>query len=115
MGGDPRAVAGLKRGDIHAARFGRARGSVQAGDQPAVVLQAHGLAHWSTVLVAPLSSSAQRSSFRPPVEVRGNESLVLADQIQPLDAGRLGRRIGTLSADEMIEVEQAVRKVLGLA
>ena len=108
-------MAGLKRGDIHAARFGRARGAVRAGDRPAVVLQAHGMAHWSTVLVAPLSSSAQGSSFRPPVDVRGRETLVLADQIQPLDSARLGKRIGTLSADEMIEVEQAVRKVLGLA
>ena len=107
-------MAGLKRGDIHAARFGRARGRVQAGDRPAVVLQAHGMAHWSTVLVAPLSASAQRSSFRPPVDIRGRESLVLADQIQPLDATQLGRRIGTLSADEMIEVEEAVKKVLGI-
>jgi len=56
----------------------------------AVVLQAHGIAHWSTVLVAPLSASAQRSSFRPPVDV-----------------------LGTLSADEMMTVEEEGKKVLG--
>ena len=114
MGGDPGAVAGLKRGDIHAARFGRARGRVQAGDRPAVVLQAHGMAQWSTVLVAPLSTSALATSFRPRVVVKGTETLALADQVQPLAADRLGRRLGSLDADELIELEAAVRKVLGL-
>jgi mRNA-degrading endonuclease toxin of MazEF toxin-antitoxin module len=38
----------------------------------------------------------------------------LADQVQPLDADRLGRRLGSLNSDELIELEAAVRKVLGL-
>lgn len=107
-------MAGLKRGDVHAARFGRARGRVQAGDRPAVVVQAHGMAHWSTVLVAPLSASAMPTSFRPAVTVAERESLVLADQLQPLDADRLGKRLGSLTADQMIEVDLCLKKVLGL-
>lgn len=108
-------MAGLKRGDVHAARFGKARGRVQAGDRPAVIVQAHGMAHWSTVLVAPLSTSALRSSFRPPLDLAGRETVVLADQVQPLDADRLGKRLGSLSADQMIEVDVALKKVFGLA
>jgi len=99
---------------VHAARFGKARGRVQAGDRPAVVLQTHGMAHWSTVLVAPLSTSALGASFRPTVAVASRETLVLTDQVQPLDASRLGKRIGSLTADEMIAVDLALKKVLGL-
>lgn len=99
---------------MHAARFGRARGRVQAGDRPAVIVQAHGMAHWSTVLVAPLSTSAVSASFRPAADLASRETLVLADQVQPLDADRLGKRLGSLTADQMIEVDLALKKVLGL-
>ncbi len=108
-------MAGLKRGDIHAARFGPARGRVQTGDRPAVVLQSHGLAQWSTVLVAPLSTSALDTSFRPRVMLKGTPTLALADQVQPLDSDRLGRRLGSLDVDEMIDLDAAVKKVLGLS
>jgi mRNA-degrading endonuclease toxin of MazEF toxin-antitoxin module len=39
---------------------------------------------------------------------------VLTDQVQPLDTGRLGKRIGSLTADEMIAVDLALTRVLGL-
>lgn len=108
-------MAGLRRGDIHAARFGRPDGRAQAGAQPALVLQAEGMAGWSTVIVAPLSASARHSVFRPMVELKGTETRVLLESMRALDRGRIGRKIGSLSADEMVDVNAAMKKVLGLA
>lgn len=115
MGGDHGAVAGLRRGDIYAARFGKVTGRAQAGARPAVVLQADGMAGWSTVIVAPLSASARPSVFRPAVALKGTETRVLLESMRALDTSRIGRRIGSLSADELIDVNAALRKVLGLA
>jgi mRNA interferase MazF len=115
VAGDHRAVAGLRRGDIHAARFGRLSGHEQAGARPALVLQAEGMAGWSTVIVAPLSSSARESVFRPRVDLKGTETRVLLESTRALDKGRIGRKLGSLSADEMIDVNIALKKVLGLS
>ena len=107
-------MAGLKRGDVHLTRFGRARGRTQAGTRPAVVLQTNGMASWSTVIVAPLSTSARPTSFRTPVDVGAQKSLVLADQVQALDVAQLGKRLGALTPNQMSEVETALKSVLEL-
>jgi mRNA interferase MazF len=41
-------------------------------------------------------------------------SLVMADQVQTISQRRLGRRMGTVSPATMIQVEQCLRRVLGL-
>ena len=108
-------MAGLKRGDIYAARFGKPAGRAQTRSRPAVVLQADGMAGWSTVIVAPLSASARPSVVRPAVALKGTETRVLLESMRALDTGRIGRRLGSLSADELIDVNTALRKVLGLS
>ncbi len=108
-------MAGLRRGDIYAARFGRPNGRAQAGARPAVVLQAEGMAGWSTVIVAPLSSSARHSAFRPAVDLRGSRTRVLLESMRALDKDRIGKKLGSLSADELIDVNTAMKKVLGLS
>lgn len=107
-------MAGLRRGDIYAARFGRPTGHTQAGARPALVLQAEGLADWSTVIVAPLSVSARGSAFRPAIDLKGTETRVLLESMRALDKGRIGRKLGSLTADELIDVNSALKKVLGL-
>lgn len=107
-------MAGLSRGDVHMTRLGRPHGRVQAGSRPAVILQAPELAALSTVVVAPLSTSAHSSSFRPAIRVGNEATRVLADQLQATDATRIGKRVGRLSGEELKEVDRAVRRVLGL-
>ncbi len=108
-------MAGLRRGDIHAARFGRPDECHPTGTRPALILQADGMTGWSTVIVAPLSSSARPTRFRPLVTVGGTGTRVLVENVRALDAGRIGRRLGSLSADELMDVNLAIKKVLGLS
>ena len=48
------------------------------------------------------------------VTVKGKPSRALGDQIRSLDKSRLRSKIETLSQDELVAVEEAVRITLGL-
>lgn len=103
------------RGDVyrlHSPR--RARGSEQQGSRYAVVVQSDVFDALSTWLVAPTSTSARPATFRPAVEVNGQETLVLAEQTSAVDPSRLGERVGHLGFDELRAVDAALRLVLSV-
>lgn len=102
------------RGDVHALKAPRgARGHEQAGHRFAVVVQSDALP-LSTWLVAPTSTRARPASFRPEVRICGLSTLVLVEQTAAIDPQRLGDAVGRLTHGEMIEVDAALRIVLGL-
>jgi mRNA interferase MazF len=68
----------------------------------------------SVVVVAPTSRSAKPASFRPEVEVAGELTRVLVEQLGAVDVQRLGRRVGRLTVAEMWSVDEALVAVLGL-
>lgn len=103
------------RGDVHLLRSPRdARGHEQRGLRYAVVLQSDHLAELSTWLVAPTSTSALPLSFRPRIEIEGQQTLLLIDQLAAADLNRLGRSAGRLTPDELAEADAALRIVLSL-
>lgn len=68
----------------------------------------------STVIVAPTSTSAQPASFRPELTVGNSRTRVLIDQLTAVDSSRLGPSAGSLTWEELAEVDRAVQLVLGL-
>ena len=102
------------RGDIVALREPKgAAGHEQRGHRYGIVLQSDNLEWLSTLLIAPTSTSAQPTIFRPQLAVRGRKTRVMVDQLAAMDRGRIGRRVGRLSAADLREVEAALRDVLG--
>ncbi|MGH3318751.1 MAG: type II toxin-antitoxin system PemK/MazF family toxin [Streptosporangiaceae bacterium] len=92
------------------------RGHEQRGPRYAVVLQADHLSALSTWLVAPTSTSAPGRSFRPEIDVNGTATRVVVDQMTAVDhQSRLGEFKGRLSLAEMVDVDRAVRIMLGIA
>ena len=81
----------------------------------ATVLEADELLPRSVVFVAPTSQGARPASFRPEVSVAGDDTRVLVELVGAVDAQRLGKRVGQLTADEMWAVDDALSTVLGLA
>ena len=69
----------------------------------------------STVLVAPTSLSARAASFRPEVEIAGEVTRVLVEQLGAVDTTRLGDLAGKLRPAEMWGVDMALETVLDLA
>jgi mRNA interferase MazF len=103
------------RGEIFRLRaLGRTRGSEQRGRRFAVIVQADELLALSTVLVSPTSVSAPPRSFRPAVEIEGQQARVLVEQTTAITPDRLGNSTGRLSAAELQDVDTALALVFGL-
>jgi len=77
-------------------------------------VQANELLPRSVVLVAPTSLSARSASFRPEVEVLGETTRVLVEQVGAVDVGRLGDLIGRVTPEQQWGIDEALLTVLGL-
>ena len=91
----------------------RGQGHEQRGRRYAVVLQPDWL-NLSTWIVAFTSTSARRTSFRPPVVIADQETLVMCDQLDTVDINRLNEPVGVLSIDDMQQVDEALSLILDL-
>ena len=77
-------------------------------------MQANEFLPRSVVIVAPTSRSARPASFRPEIDVDGERTRVLVEQIGAVDAQRLGDLIGPVTPEEMWGIDEALATVLGL-
>jgi mRNA interferase MazF len=104
----------VQRGDVHRFKVPKGVGHEQHGERYAVVVQSDVMLPRSVVVVAPTSRSARPASFRPEVEIAGDVTRVLVEQLGAVDVQRLGRRVSRLSPEEMWSVDDALAVVLGL-
>ncbi|MFN2588966.1 MAG: type II toxin-antitoxin system PemK/MazF family toxin [Actinomycetota bacterium] len=104
----------MLRGDVYELRLPRGTGHEQRGRRYGVVVQADEFLPRSVVIVAPTSRSARPASFRPDIEIAGERTKVLAEQIGAVDANRLGKLVGHLTPEERWGVDDALMTVLGL-
>lgn len=104
----------MHRGDVYRFKLPRGVGHEQHGDRFGVVVQADEMLPRSVVLVAPTSHSARAASFRPEVEVEGETTRVLVEQVGAVDLQRLGDLAGHLNREEVWGVDDALLTVLGL-
>lgn len=68
----------------------------------------------TTVIIAPTSTRAQPASFRPDVEIDGQRTRVMAEQLGAVDPTRLGESDGLLALGELREVDRALAVVVDL-
>ena len=104
----------MQRGDVYRFRVPKGVGHEQQGERYGVVVQSDVMLPRSVVVVAPTSRSAKPASFRPEVEIAGDRTRVLVEQLGAVDVQRLGRRAGRLTSEEMWSVDDALVVVLGL-
>jgi mRNA interferase MazF len=105
----------VRRGDIFSLRFPKGIGHEQHGKAFGVIVQSDALLPRSVVLIAPMSTSARRASFRPEIEIGGIETRVLVEQMGAVDTNRLGDLAGHLSSEEQWGIDAAILTVLGLS
>lgn len=104
----------MLRGDIHELRTPRRQGHEQRGPRFGVVVQASEFLPRSVVLIAPTSRSARPASFRPEIDVLGEITKVLAEQVGAVDSGRLGELVGRVTPEQQWGIDEALMTVLGL-
>ena len=90
------------------------RGHEQRGARHAVIVQADEFLDLSTVLIAPTSTSARPTSFRPAITLDRQETRVLVEQTTVVDPQRLGRSDGRLDASELRAIDDPLLLGLGL-
>lgn len=108
----------LKRGQIWTA----AGGADYAGKpRPVVILQDDNFDQTASITICPLTSyGIDASLIRPNIEPSEENGLrerswAMADKVTTVARTRLGKRIGTLTAAEMVPVGRALIVFLGLA
>jgi mRNA interferase MazF len=79
-----------------------------------VVVQANELLPRSVVLIAPTSRRARPASFRPEIDVAGQPTRVLVEQVGAIDTARIGELVGVVTPEEVWGIDEALRTVLGL-
>lgn len=104
----------MLRGDVFRFKLPKAVGHEQHGDRFGVVVQANEFLPRSVVLVAPTSRSARPASFRPEIDIAGDRTRVLVEQLGAVDATRLGDLTGHLSSEELWGIDEALLTVLDL-
>lgn len=104
----------MLRGDVDRFELPKGAGHERHGGRLGVVVQAGELLPRSVALVAPTSRSARPASFRPEIEVDGDTTRVLVEQVGAVDVRRLGDLSGHLTREELWGVDDALVTVLGL-
>lgn len=103
------------RGAIYRIDLGRPRGHEQRGKRLGLVVSPSESA-LSVVTVIPTSTSAGPAIHRPEVEIAGQMTRLLVDQIRSIDTDYLvGEPVDYLSRDQLAEVELALAHYLGIA
>jgi mRNA interferase MazF len=102
------------RGDVYRFRLPKGIGHEQHGERFGVVVQANEFLPRSVVIVAPTSRSARAASFRPDIDLGGERTRVLVEQIGAVDARRLGDLMGHVTPEEMWGIDEALATVLGI-
>ncbi|MDP3791483.1 MAG: type II toxin-antitoxin system PemK/MazF family toxin [Candidatus Omnitrophota bacterium] len=112
----------IKRGDIFYVDLNPTKGSEQAGRRPVLVIQNNvGNEAAPTVIIAPLTTKKFSKEYPTNVQIKKGtaglkeDSTVLLSQIRTIDKDRIERKVGSLSAEEILMVDEAIKVSLGLA
>ena len=103
------------RGAVYRIDLGESkRGHEQRGKRLGLVLSPTSMP-WSVATVVPTSTTAQEAVFRPVLDIDGQATRFLVDQIRSVDIDYIiGDPVHYLELDELAEVEHAVIRYLGL-
>lgn len=111
-------MAGILRGEVRWAALDPARGREQAGLQLVLVLS-HDVfnAHSGTVIAVALTSQPQRAGFPLTLPLSSTKlpkkSWVKISQIRTLSVERIGKRIATVSREELSQVVEGLNEIVG--
>jgi mRNA interferase MazF len=111
-------MAQILRGEIRWADLNPVRGREQAGLRPVLILSQDVFNERSgTVIAVAITSQPQRAGFPLTLELEsGNlpkRSWVKISQIRTLSVERIGKRIGIVSPEELVQIIEGLNEIIG--
>ena len=110
----------VRRGELYYADLSPVIGSEQGGVRPVLVVQNDvGNKYSPTIIAAAVTSKIDKAKLPTHIELSAREyglpkdSVVLLEQIRTLDKTRLKERIGQVSREKMLSINQALMVILG--
>jgi len=110
-------MARILRGEIRWADLNPTRGREQAGLRPVLILS-HDIFNErsGTVIAVAITSQPQKAGFPLTLELRGvnlpKRSWVKISQIRTLSVERIGRLLGKVSQEEMVQVVEGLTEII---
>ncbi|MHC4138420.1 MAG: type II toxin-antitoxin system PemK/MazF family toxin [Planctomycetota bacterium] len=110
-------MARILIGDIRWADLNPVRGREQAGLCPALIISQDVFNQRSeTVIAMAITSQAQCAGFPLTFEIKSTrlpkQSWVKISQIRTLSAGRIGKKIGAISTEELEEIIEGLNEII---
>jgi mRNA interferase MazF len=110
-------MARILRGEIRWANLDPTRGREQAGRRPVLVLSKDVFNHRSeTVIAVAITSQLQRAGFPLTLQLESEDlpkrSWVKISQIRTLSVHRIGRRLGTVSPEDLAQVVIGLNEII---
>ena len=111
-------MAGILKGEIYWADLNPVRGREQAGRRPVLVLS-HDIfnRHSGTVIAMAITSQQQKAGFPLTLELPQSQlpkpSWVKISQIRTISVDRLGKRLGSVSAEDVNQVVNGLLELIG--
>ena len=111
-------MAGILKGEIYWADLNPVRGREQAGRRPVLVLS-HDIfnRHSGTVIAMAITSQHQKAGFpltlALPQSHLPKPSWVKISQIRTISVDRLGKRLGSVSAEDVNQVVNGLLELIG--
>ncbi|MCU0543194.1 MAG: type II toxin-antitoxin system PemK/MazF family toxin [Oscillatoriaceae cyanobacterium Prado104] len=109
-----------RRGEIWIANLDPVQGSEQAGVRPIIIFQNDTISRYTTTVISiPLTANLRRASLPSCVLIPSGEggltqdSVALCHQMRVLDKTRLRNKIGEVSPDILVQLENTVLFTLG--
>lgn len=106
----------VKRGDIFYVGGGMATGSEMRANRPAVVVSNDDGNKYAPIVEMVFLTTREKESLPTHVRINSAErpSLALCEQIMTVCKSRLERRIGSVTAEEMQNIDNALKISLGI-
>lgn len=106
-----------KRGEVYWVKLDPTNGKEIKKTRPCLIISSNIVNHSELIVIAPITSNVERifSRIEVKISIDGKPGKVVLRQLRSIDrTQRLGKKMGSITAEEMKAVDDAIRTILSV-